>query len=125
MQKDAARQMGEARLDAAQSSLLREGSVPVREQALAMRLQTQIQDEAAQAMRNAQALYNRADMEQYMGRSMPGPENGGSRHPALRLRAREATPCLNGKLPPLEDKNLSGQSFPLPQRPPEREGNPA
>ena len=69
MQKDAARQMGEARLDAAQSSLLREGSVPVREQALAMRLQTQIQDEAAQAMRNAQALYNRADMEQYMGRS--------------------------------------------------------
>ena len=64
MQKDAARQMGEARLDAAQSSLLREGSVPVREQALATRLQTQIQ-----AMRNAQALYNRADMEQYMGRS--------------------------------------------------------
>ena len=47
MQKDAARQMGEARLDAAQSSLLREGSVPVREQALATRLQTQIQDEAA------------------------------------------------------------------------------
>ena len=67
MQKDATRQMGEARLDAAQSSLLREGSVPVREQALATRLQTQIQDEAAQAMRNA--LYNRADMEQYMGRS--------------------------------------------------------
>ena len=69
MQKDATRQMGEARLDAAQSSLLREGSVPVREQALATRLQTQIQDEAAQAMRNAQSLYNRADMEQYMGRS--------------------------------------------------------
>ena len=65
MQKDATRQMGEARLDAAQSSLLREGSVPVREQALATRLQTQIQE----AMRNAQSLYNRADMEQYMGRS--------------------------------------------------------
>ena len=39
MQQDAARQMGEARLDAAQSSLLREGSVPIREQALATRLQ--------------------------------------------------------------------------------------
>ncbi|QAA36959.1 hypothetical protein C1I88_08665 [Akkermansia muciniphila] len=69
MQQDAARQMGEARLDAAQSSLLREGSVPIREQALATRLQTRIQDEAAEAMRNAQSLYNRANMEQYMGRA--------------------------------------------------------
>ena len=72
MQQDAARQMGEARLDAAQSSLLREGSVPIREQALATRLQTRIQDEAhrfAEAMRNAQSLYNRANTEQYMGRS--------------------------------------------------------
>lgn len=69
MQQDAARQMGEARLDAAQSSLLREGSVPLREQALATRLQTRIQDEAAEAMRNAQSLYNRANTEQYMGRS--------------------------------------------------------
>ena len=47
MQQDATRQMGDARLDAAQSSLLRDGSVPVREQALATRLQTRIQDEAA------------------------------------------------------------------------------
>lgn len=69
MQQDAARQMGEARLDAAQSSLLREGSVPIREQALATRLQTRIQDEAEEAMRNAQSLYNRANMEQYMGRA--------------------------------------------------------
>ena len=69
MQQDAARQMGEARLDAAQSSLLREGSVPIREQALATRLQTRIQDEAAEAMRNAQSLYNRANTGQYMGRS--------------------------------------------------------
>ncbi len=69
MQQDAARQMGEARLDAAQSSLLREGSVPVTEQALATRLQTRIQDEAAQAMRNAQSLHNRANMEQYLGRA--------------------------------------------------------
>ena len=61
--------MGEARLDAAQSSLLREGSVPIREQALATRLQTRIQDEAAEAMRNAQSLYNRVNTEQYMGRS--------------------------------------------------------
>ena len=68
MQQDATRQMGDARLDAAQSSLLRDGSVPVREQALATRLQTRIQDEAA-AMRNAQSLYNRANMEQYMGRA--------------------------------------------------------
>lgn len=67
MQKDASRQMGAARLDAARSSLLRDGSVPVREQALASRLQTQIQDEAAAAMRNAQSLYNRANMEQYTG----------------------------------------------------------
>lgn len=52
-----------------QSSLLRDGSVPVREQALATRLQTRIQDEAAAAMRNAQSLYNRANMEQYMGRA--------------------------------------------------------
>ena len=51
MQQDTTRQMGEARLDAAQSSLLREGSVPIREQALATRLQTRIQDEAAEAMR--------------------------------------------------------------------------
>ena len=69
MQQDATRQMGDARLDAAQSSLLRDGSVPVREQALATRLQTRIQDEAAAAMRNAQSLYNRANMEQYMGRA--------------------------------------------------------
>lgn len=69
MQQDASRQMGAARLDAAQSSLLREGSVPIREQALATRLQTRIQDEAAETMRNAQSLYNRADMEQYMGRA--------------------------------------------------------
>lgn len=69
MQQDAARQMGDARLDAAQSSLLRDGSVPVTEQALATRLQTRIQDEAAEAMRNAQSLYNRASMEQFMGRS--------------------------------------------------------
>ena len=61
--------LGDARLDAAQSSLLRDGSVPVREQALATRLQTRIQDEAAAAMRNAQSLYNRANMEQYMGRA--------------------------------------------------------
>ena len=61
--------MENARLDAAQSSLLREGSVPIREQALATRLQTRIQDEAAEAMRNAQSLYNRANTEQYMGRS--------------------------------------------------------
>ena len=66
MQQDAARQMGEARLDAAQSSLLREGSVPIREQALATRLQTRIQDEA---MRSAHSLSNRANTEQYMGRS--------------------------------------------------------
>ena len=65
MQQDATRQMGDARLDAAQSSLLRDGSVPVREQALATRLQTRIQDEAAAA----QSLYNRANMEQYMGRA--------------------------------------------------------
>ena len=39
------------------------------EQALATRLQTRIQDEAAEAMRNAQSLYNRANTEQYMGRS--------------------------------------------------------
>ena len=58
MQQDAVRQMGEARLDAAQSSLLREGSVPIRDQ-----------DEAAEAMRNAQSLYNRANMEQYTGRA--------------------------------------------------------
>lgn len=69
MQQDATRQMGDARLDAAQSSLLRDGSVPVREQALATRLQTRIQDEAAEAMRNAQSLYNRANMEQYLGRA--------------------------------------------------------
>ena len=69
MQQDTTRQMGEARLDAAQSSLLREGSVPIREQALATRLQTRIQDEAAEAMRNAQSLYNRANMEQYTGRA--------------------------------------------------------
>lgn len=69
MQQDATRQMGNARLDAAQSSLLREGSVPIREQALATRLQTQIQDETAQTMRNAQSLATRADMEQYMGRA--------------------------------------------------------
>ena len=62
MQQDATRQMGDARL-------LRDGSVPVREQALATRLQTRIQDEAAAAMRNAQSLYNRANMEQYMGRA--------------------------------------------------------
>ena len=62
-------ELGDARLDAAQSSLLRDGSVPVREQALATRLQTRIQDEAAAAMRNAQSLYNRANMEQYMGRA--------------------------------------------------------
>lgn len=68
MQQDATRQMGDA-ADAAQSSLLRDGSVPVREQALATRLQTRIQDEAAAAMRNAQSLYNRANMEQYMGRA--------------------------------------------------------
>lgn len=43
--------------------------MPVREQALATRLQTRIQDEAAAAMRNAQSLYNRANMEQYMGRA--------------------------------------------------------
>ena len=69
MQQDATRQMGEARLDAAQSSLLREGSVPIREQALATRLQTRIQDETAQAMRNAQSLNTRANLEQYMGRT--------------------------------------------------------
>lgn len=69
MQQDAARQMGDARLDAARSSLLREGSVPVTEQALSTRLQTRIQDEAAEAMRNAQSLHNRANMEQYLGRA--------------------------------------------------------
>lgn len=125
MQKDAARQMGEARLDAAQSSLLREGSVPVREQALATRLQTQIQDEAAQAMRNAQALYNRADMEQYMGRSNARAQKtaaAGTCSPASR---KEATPCLNGKRRPLRSKKPQRATFPLPQRPPEREGNPA
>lgn len=69
MQQDATRRMGDARLDAAQSSLLREGSVPIREQALATRLQTRIQDETAQTMRNVQSLTNRANMEQYMGRA--------------------------------------------------------
>lgn len=69
MQQDASLRMGEARLDAARSSLVREGSVPVREQALATRLQTQIQDEATEAMRNAQSLHNKANMELFTGRS--------------------------------------------------------
>ncbi len=75
MQKDATRQMGSARLDAAHSSLLREGSVPVREQTLAARLQTSIEDEAAEAMRQAQSLYNRANIEQYTGRASARAQN--------------------------------------------------
>ena len=78
MQQDTTRQMGEARLDAAQSSLLREGSVPIREQALATRLQTRIQDEAAEAMRNAQSLYNRANKTSAMGTLLSGFAQGGN-----------------------------------------------
>ncbi len=78
MQKDAARRMGAARLDAAASSLLREGSVPIREQTLAGKLQTEIEDEAAQSMRNAQSLYNRANVEQFTGRASARAQNIGA-----------------------------------------------
>ena len=107
MQQDAARQMGEARLDAAQSSLLRGRLRSNREQALATRLQTRIQDEAAEAMRNAQSLYNRANTEQYMGRSMKA-ENLSNGHPALRIRPGRKYPpqmvkCLTRHLHSNED----------------------
>lgn len=99
MQQDAARQMGEARLDAAQSSLLREGSVPIREQALATRLQTRIQDEAAEAMRNAQSLYNRANTEQYMGRSNARAQKPQQWAPCSPDSPREEIPSSNGEVP--------------------------
>ena len=79
MQQDAARQMGEARLDAAQSSLLREGSVPIREQALATRLQTRIQDEAAEAMRNAKAAFPHGPATGRKTRKYPLPSPGTQR----------------------------------------------
>lgn len=99
MQQDAARQMGEARLDAAQSSLLREGSVPIREQALATRLQTRIQDEAAEAMRNAQSLYNRANMEQYTGRANARAQKTSAMGTLLSGFAQEGIPSSNGEAP--------------------------
>lgn len=99
MQQDAARQMGEARLDAAQSSLLREGSVPIREQALATRLQTRIQDEAAEAMRNAQSLYNRANTEQYMGRSNARAQKTSAMGTLLSGFAQGGNTLLNGEVP--------------------------
>lgn len=99
MQQDTTRQMGEARLDAAQSSLLREGSVPIREQALATRLQTRIQDEAAEAMRNAQSLYNRANMEQYTGRANARAQKTSAMGTCSPDSPREGIPSSNGEAP--------------------------
>lgn len=125
MQQDATRQMGDARLDAAQSSLLRDGSVPVREQALATRLQTRIQDEAAAAMRNAQSLYNRANMEQYMGRANARAQKTAAAGTLLSGFAQGGNALLNGEAIGDSWRPISGNRN-LPEEPPQApEGLPA
>mgnify|MGYP000982163057 CR=1 FL=1 len=88
MQQDTTRQMGEARLDAAQSSLLREGSVPIREQALATRHEERpipVQPRQHGAIHGP--------------RQCKSPENLSNGHPALRIRpGREYPPQMVKRL---------------------------
>lgn len=92
--------------------------MPVREQALATRLQTRIQDEAAAAMRNAQSLYNRANMEQYMAAPMQEPRKPPRQAPCSPDSPREATPFSNGEAIGDSWRAISGNRN-LPEEPPQ------
>lgn len=78
LQQDATRKIGAARLHTATASLLREGSVPIMEQALATRLQTEIQDETAEALRKTHSLYSQAQTEEYIGHSQARAQKTGA-----------------------------------------------
>lgn len=68
MQRDATNRLGLTYLDAAKGNLVHDGSVATREQSVASRLITEINDAAAQSMQQAQELRTKGNMEEWESR---------------------------------------------------------